>query len=187
VYGEVLLYPVQGPLSTQTPSPVFPGKLSGGLNSGGVSFVIGDGEVFKGGWTRVIPVKSTQGAAMVSSPQSEGMPAAWDRVYGSGFYVAHVLGAVLYARAVITGNRGTVLQLEFYSPSPGVAARLLGGRERQQRQPLQTDSKRSLTRPRAGSDEFQNSSTERPVSAMIARSSGFLRVFPPCTGITVRA
>jgi hypothetical protein len=123
---KVLLYPVQGPLSTQTPSPVFPGKLSGMLNSGSVSFVLGDGEIFKGGWTRVIPVKATQGAAMVSSPQSEGMPAAWDTVYGSGFYVAHVLGARLYAQAAITGNRGTVLHLEFYNPSPGVAARLLG-------------------------------------------------------------
>jgi hypothetical protein len=44
------------------------------------------------------------------------MASEWDMVYGQGFYVAHVLGARLYARAEITGNRGTVLHAELYKP-----------------------------------------------------------------------
>ena len=44
------------------------------------------------------------------------MSAEWDTVYGTGFYVAHVLGAKLYARAVVTGNRGTILNVEIYRP-----------------------------------------------------------------------
>jgi len=44
------------------------------------------------------------------------MSAEWDAIYGPGFYVAHVLGARLYARAVLTGNQGTVLNVELYKP-----------------------------------------------------------------------
>ena len=42
------------------------------------------------------------------------MPSAWDTVYGQGYYVSHVLGARLYAQAVATGNKGTVLNVEMY-------------------------------------------------------------------------
>jgi len=41
---------------------------------------------------------------------------AWDIVYGSGFYVAHVLGERLYLQSVLTGDRGTVLNVEMYRP-----------------------------------------------------------------------
>jgi len=44
------------------------------------------------------------------------MSSIWDTVYGSGFYVSHVLGTRLYVQAVIPGNRGTVLNLEMYRP-----------------------------------------------------------------------
>lgn len=99
------LYPVQGPLSLQTPLPVFAGKLQGAINSGRVSFVMSDGEVCKGRWTRVVPMQA---------PKSSGMPSVWDAVYGPGFYVAHVLGDQYYAQSVITGDRGTVVNVEFY-------------------------------------------------------------------------
>ena len=117
--AAVRLYPVQGPLSVRTPVPVFSGRRTGILNSGTASFVIGDGEVCKGRWTQVVPVKTGKGAGKVSNPLSQGMPAVWDTVYGSGYYVAHVLGATLYAEAAITGDRGTVLDVEFYRPNPG--------------------------------------------------------------------
>jgi hypothetical protein len=107
--------------------PVFSGKLSGILNAGDVSFVIGDGEVCKGRWTRVVPVKTANKGAAAATPLSSGMPAVWDTVYGSGYYVAHVLGASLYAQAAITGDRGTVLDVEFYRPNPGgEQVRILG-------------------------------------------------------------
>jgi hypothetical protein len=105
------LYPIQGPLSTQTPLPVFPGKVTGVLNSGNVSFTLGGGEVCKGIWTRVVAASVT--------PSSGDMSSVWDDVYGSGYYVSHVLGAKLYARAGITGSLGTALTVEFYRPNPG--------------------------------------------------------------------
>ena len=114
------LYPVQGPLSLQTPLPVFAGKLDGAINSGNVSFVMSDGELCKGRWTRLVPVRDPKGATTAGAPSSAGTPATsgmssvWDAVYGSGFYVAHVLGDQYYAQGVITGDRGTVVNVEFY-------------------------------------------------------------------------
>ena len=102
------LYPVQGPLSAQTPLPVFFGKVTGVVNSGNVSFTLADGEVCKGTWTRVVP-----------ADPSTSMSSVWDAVYGSGYFTSHVLGAKLYAHAAITGSRGTVLTVEFYRPNPG--------------------------------------------------------------------
>jgi hypothetical protein len=99
------LYPVQGPLSAKTPPPVLTAKFTGGVNSGTVSLVGPGGEAANGGWARV----------PASAPAVDGMPALWDTIYGSGFYTAHVLGAGLYANAVITGKLGTVYNLEFYS------------------------------------------------------------------------
>lgn len=105
------LYPTQGPLSLQTPSPVFVGRLTGAVNSGTVSFVMADGEVCKGRWARVVP-------ATAGTPAANGMPSVWDTVYGSGYYVAHVLGKRYFADGAITGNLGTVLNVEFYRADP---------------------------------------------------------------------
>jgi hypothetical protein len=43
------------------------------------------------------------------------MISSWDTVYGQGFYVSHIVGGRgFYAQAVVTGNRGTVLDMEIY-------------------------------------------------------------------------
>jgi hypothetical protein len=105
------LYPVQGPLSQQNPAPVFVAKMSAGLHSGNFNVVLGNGEAGKGRWLQV-PRPSGSANAAISPSLSESMASEWDLVYGQGFYVAHVLGARLYARAEITGNRGTVLHAE---------------------------------------------------------------------------
>ena len=42
------------------------------------------------------------------------MRAAWDAVYGPGFYVAHILGANFFERTIMNGSKGTVLQVEIY-------------------------------------------------------------------------
>jgi hypothetical protein len=47
------------------------------------------------------------------------MSPVWDSIYGPGFYVSRVLGARYYAQAVISGNRGTVLNVEMYRPVGG--------------------------------------------------------------------
>ena len=110
------LYPVQGPLSTQTPLPVLVAKVTGAFSPGSISVVLSDGEICKGRWTRVPPVQVPKGANTANAPVTNGMSSVWDTVYGSGFYVSHVLGARFYAQAVASGNQGTVLNAEMYRP-----------------------------------------------------------------------
>ena len=106
------LYPIQGPLSTQTPPPVIFAKITGTDLPQEISIVLSDGEVCKGHW---VMVKAREGAASTSASTID-MSSAWDAVYGSGFYVADVLGARHYARAVASGDRGTVVNVELYRP-----------------------------------------------------------------------
>ncbi len=110
------LYPVQGPLSTQTPLPVLTGKVTAGTHSGNVAVVMSDGERCKGRWTAVRPVQASKGAPAASLQTASGMSSAWDTVYGTGFYVSHVLGASMYVQAMISGDRGTIINLEMYQP-----------------------------------------------------------------------
>jgi hypothetical protein len=112
---------VQGPLSTLTPLPVYPAKLTGTLNpvllnsdSGTLTTVLGDQEVCKGTWQFVRPVAK---GPITGDPGAYRMATEWDFVYGQGFYVSHVLGARTYLRAVLTGNKGTVLNVEMYMPN----------------------------------------------------------------------
>ncbi|MGO9170301.1 MAG: hypothetical protein ACLP56_25825 [Candidatus Sulfotelmatobacter sp.] len=113
----VRFYPVQGPLSAQTPSPVLVGKVTGTITPKDISVVLSDGEVCKGHWMIVHPVQVPKGSTTATAVTTNGMPSAWDTVYGSGFYVSHVLGARLYAQAAATGDRGTVLNVEMYRPA----------------------------------------------------------------------
>ncbi|MGH9688799.1 MAG: hypothetical protein ACRD5K_17085 [Candidatus Acidiferrales bacterium] len=94
-------YPVQGPLAAEKPVPIASARITGS-NSGGILLTLPDGEVCQGRWRAV------------STPATSPLQSDWDSVYGNGFYVAHVLGAELYAQATLSGNRGTVLQLEVY-------------------------------------------------------------------------
>jgi hypothetical protein len=110
------LYPVKGPLSTQSPSPVYVAKMTGLLNSGNFSVVLGDGEVCKGAWQEVPRPKTSNEVGTANNMPAINLSAEWDTVYGTGFYVAHVLGAKLYARAMVTGSRGTILNVEIYRP-----------------------------------------------------------------------
>jgi hypothetical protein len=110
-------YPVQGPLSAQTPSPVLVAKLTGAINSGSISVVLSDGEVCKGHWAEVPRAQVSKGANTAIAP-ADSMSSVWDIVYGSGFYVSHVLGA-RNARGVISGDRGTVLNVEMFATPEG--------------------------------------------------------------------
>jgi hypothetical protein len=99
------LYPVE-PLNTS--APVIVGKIHGAVRSGDVSFTLADGEVCKGQWNLVpLPSSTSKAAPSLLAP-------IWDQVYGSGYYVAHVLGTRWYAQAVAKGSRGTTLSLEFH-------------------------------------------------------------------------
>ena len=118
-YRNARFYPVQGPLSAQTPAPVLVGKVTGAFNSGDISVTLSDGEVCKGRWSVVPTPEVPKGGNAATAPANEGMPAAWDTVYGQGYYVAHVLGTRLHAQAKLTGDRGTILQMEMYQTGEG--------------------------------------------------------------------
>jgi hypothetical protein len=106
-------YPVQGPLAAQTPTPVYVGKVAGGRNSGTVVLTGNQGEVFQGRWETIQQPKKSSDAPAVAPSDNEMVP-LWDSIYGNGFYVAHVLGSTLYARASMTGANGDSLKVEFY-------------------------------------------------------------------------
>jgi hypothetical protein len=110
------LYPVQGTLSTQTPAPIYKVSLSGVYNSGTMTAILEDGEICHGSW----------GAVRQDDPTSAQMSGEWDRVYGQGFFTANVLGNPVFARAVLTGTKGTTVSVEFYDPTPGQIANVKG-------------------------------------------------------------
>lgn len=100
------LYPVN-PINAS--APVIVGKIHGGFRpTGDVSFTLAGGEICKGKWNLVPLPNATHAAA--PSP----LASLWDQVYGPGYYTAHVLGTRLYAQALVKGNRGTTLTLEFH-------------------------------------------------------------------------
>lgn len=111
------LYPVQGPLSAQTPVPVFTAKLTEIYDFGKVSVVLSDGEKFKGRWAVAEALPFSTDVTPNASAHND-MPFAWDVVYGPGFYNSHILGAKYFAHSVIIGSKGTVLNMEMYRADP---------------------------------------------------------------------
>ena len=96
------LYPVKGPLAAQVPAPVFAARIAIRKN-GEISLTLADGETATGHW-----------ADVTSNPSlNSEMAPIWDSIYGHGFYTSQVLRSQLYARATVSGNKGTVLNIEF--------------------------------------------------------------------------
>lgn len=110
------LYPVQGPLAGANPPPVYRLTMNGVYKSGTLTATLPDGEKCEGDWSAVSP----------GDPSARQMSAAWDSVYGSGFFVAHVLGSPVFAAAVLKGNRGTTLNVQVYDPKPGDISAVVG-------------------------------------------------------------
>jgi len=101
--------PVQGPLSKKPSVPSYSATMSGIL-SGTISVVVDNGEVCRGPW--VFFSKAAAEGRDASSPPAGNLAADWDAVYGAGYYVAHVLGNKLYARATLSCNKGTTIRTE---------------------------------------------------------------------------
>ena len=126
VHSNMNLYPVQGPLTTETPvreahitfdahatlTPVYVSASK----SGQISATLGNGEICKGQW-RLLP-----------TPADNPTAADWDAIYGQGFYVAHVLGARQYVQAELTGNQSTTLHFEMYWPPSQDRDQIVPGR-----------------------------------------------------------
>ena len=104
--------PVQGPLSQQSPVPTYTAKMNG-LLSGSISVGLANCELCRGPWAFLAKASTdSKTDTYAVSPVPPNMAADWDFVYGPGFYVAHVVGNRLYARATLTGNMGTVMYVE---------------------------------------------------------------------------
>jgi hypothetical protein len=110
VSGHV--YPIKGPAAAETPVPVYDAKISGAFNSGTITLKLADGESGSGHWATASTAPAPSGAS-ADNPSAE-MPAAWDAVYGHGYYNAHVLGQRLFVEATVTTNRSTVVQVQLY-------------------------------------------------------------------------
>jgi len=110
------LFPVQGPAATQAAPPLFSAKLEKYLGkSGKITLVQANGETFQGTWSIVTATfanSKTPGTPANYPPQAN-LAFAWDLVYGQGYYVATILGSENVGQAIATGDRGTVLQIEF--------------------------------------------------------------------------
>ena len=117
------LFPVQGPAAAQTPPPAFTAKLTNIYRqSGKITLVQANGESFQGTWTIVTAsfVNAKTPGTPASYPPQPNLAFAWDAVYGPGYYVGTILGSENVGQAVATGDRGTVLQVEFHREQLGV-------------------------------------------------------------------
>jgi len=117
------LYPVMGPAAAQAPPPPFNVRLSNYTGkSGTITLKVAGGETFNGTWTIVTAtyVNAKTPGDPASYPPQPNLAFAWDAVYGPGYYVATILGSQEVGEATATGDRGTVLQIEFHREQLGV-------------------------------------------------------------------
>jgi hypothetical protein len=111
------LYPVQGPLSKESTPPIYTATLNGGvLPSGTITVHLAPGITCPGDWK----------AVSADDPTGREMSNEWDEVYGSGYFVANVLGKRTFARAVLTCSNAEKLNLEFLVVTPGIPSSTMG-------------------------------------------------------------
>lgn len=110
------LYPVKGPLSLESPLPVFNAKITGGARIEHFYATISNGETVSCqlDWNSGNGRKSRMSDASANAGASPfNMGPAWDAVYGATFYEAHVLGTHNpYYWCTMTGSQGTVVHAE---------------------------------------------------------------------------
>ena len=104
------LYPVQGPLAQLSPPPVFTAEVTGGVKVENFYATIADGEKVSCAFTNNFGKKRYSDQEPAVTPNPFNMAPAWDAVYGSKFYEAHVLGVHNpYYWCSATGDKGTTL------------------------------------------------------------------------------
>jgi hypothetical protein len=98
------LYPVEGPIASQTPQPVFKGHISHPIF--GVSplfmllrsWTVANGEVLQGKPKKVKASSVNNPVPSASAPPQPNLAFAWDAVYGPGYFVGHILGKDMESR-----------------------------------------------------------------------------------------
>lgn len=103
------VYPVQGPLSKEITPPIYTATLSGADSSGTITVHLAPGITCPGEWKPVSP----------DDPTARQMSVEWDEVYGSGYFVANVLGKRTFARATLMCTDAEKLNLEFHVGQAG--------------------------------------------------------------------
>lgn len=106
-YARPRLYPVKGPLAEQTPPPIYAARVSAGFHSGSFTATLANGSKCQGQWT-MVSTKPREGG----SGPAGNLGAAWDTVYGAGFYTANVLGARVHIEGKIPCSAGGSLYVE---------------------------------------------------------------------------
>ena len=122
------LYPVQGPLASQTAPPVFSGQIRRPVfSAGGVpkllkSWTLANGEVLPGKFAvvKMTSVNTKMPGTPDSYPPQPNLAFAWDAIYGQGYFAAHILGAKIW-QGIFNGNQGTILQAELLDGQHGAA------------------------------------------------------------------
>jgi hypothetical protein len=113
------LYPLQGPLASQTPPPVFTGQVKRPMFGLGAeakllkSWTVANGEVLEGKCTEVTAdsANTKTPGAPESYPPQPNLAFAWDAIFGSGYFAAHILGVKIW-QGIFKGDQGTILQVE---------------------------------------------------------------------------
>lgn len=113
---------VGGPLATQRPPPAYVAQIRdvifGSGPQGHVAVALDHGEIFRGTWGPADPEAVAADAGSepnLARPLTHALMSDWDSVYGAGYFGAHVRGARLHARAVLTGSAGSTAVVEVYN------------------------------------------------------------------------
>jgi len=92
-------------------------KVDGILgNSGNIVLTLPDGEKCQGKWSSMAPTQTTVTSSNTQVKFSDGLASAWATAYGTNFSISNVPG-INKGEAMIIGDRGTIIQAEFYTGS----------------------------------------------------------------------
>jgi len=102
-------YPIQGPLSEQKPIPVLVANVDGIMgNTGNINLTMPDGEICKGKWSSAAGMQVSVGTVNLFSQYGSAL--------GTGYSVTNAAG-VNRGEAILIGERGTQIEVEFYTGS----------------------------------------------------------------------
>jgi hypothetical protein len=115
------LDPVKGPMSLQAPGPFYEGSKGGGAYGYSIksdfqrvqSFTYANGETLKGKseWTTAPSADAQTSTAPDSNSPQQNLIAAWDLIYGPGYYASNIAGKKIL-QGTFTGDKGTTLQVQ---------------------------------------------------------------------------
>jgi len=113
--------PVKGPISLQAPGPFFEGSKGGGTYVYSIksdfervkSFSYANGETLKGKseWVTASAADAQTSSGADSNAPQPNLAAAWDLIYGPGYYASHAAGKKIL-QGTFTGDKGTTLQVQ---------------------------------------------------------------------------